>query len=110
MDNTVRIDVEGQVITLPLKYAPHARRWLESCWPVIAHPRWTPAGRPIMLVLDDPCAHAEMRPGEEANNECGSFRYSRPVADTLLGVCHNDDVRRSAEHPAGPGTDEEEPQ
>lgn len=22
MDNTVRIDVEGQVITLPLKYAP----------------------------------------------------------------------------------------
>lgn len=30
MDNTVRIDVEGQVITLPLKYDPHARRWLES--------------------------------------------------------------------------------
>lgn len=63
-----------------------------------------------MLVLDDPCAHAEMRPGEEANNECGSCRYFRPVADTLLAVCHNDDVRRSAEHPAGPGTDEEEPQ
>lgn len=62
MDNTVRIDVEGQVITLPLKYDPHARRWLESYWPVIAHPPWTPAGRPIMLVLDDPCAHAEMRP------------------------------------------------
>ena len=63
-----------------------------------------------MLVLDDPCAHAEMCPGEEANNECGSCRYFRPVADSLLGVCHHDDVRRSAEHPAGPGTDEEEPQ
>ena len=110
MDNTVRIDVEGQVITLPLKYDPHARRWPESYWPVIAHPPWTPAGRPIMLVLDDPCAHAELRPGEESASECGSCRYFRPVDDTLLGVCHNDDVRRSAEHPAGPGTDEEEPQ
>ena len=49
-------------------------------------------------------------PGQEANNECGSCRYFRPVADTLLAVCHNDTVRRSAEHPAGPGTDEEEPQ
>lgn len=110
MDNTVRIDVEGQVITLPLKYDPHARRWLESYWPVIAHPPWTPAGRPIMLVHDAPCAHAEMRPGQEDSIECGSCRYFRPVADTLLGVCHNDDVRRSVEHPAGPGTDEEEPQ
>lgn len=51
-----------------------------------------------------------MRPGQEANNECGSCRYFRPVADSLLGVCHNDTVRRSAERPAGPGTDEEEPQ
>lgn len=90
MDNTVHFDIEGQVITLPLKYDPHARQQLVNYWPVIAH--------------------AEMRPGEEANNECGSCRYFRPVADSLLGVCHNDDVRRSAEHPAGPGTDEEEPQ
>lgn len=90
MDNTVRIDVEGQVITLSLKYDPHARQPLVNYWPVIAH--------------------AEMRPGEEDSIECGSCRYFRPVADSLLGVCHNDTVRRSAEHPAGPGTDEEEPQ
>ena len=30
MDNTVHFDIEGQVSTLPLKYDPHARRWLES--------------------------------------------------------------------------------
>lgn len=93
MDNTVRIDVEGQVITLPLKYDPHARRWLESYWPVFAHPPWTPAGRPIMLVLDNPCAHAEMCPGEEANNECGSCRYFRAVAEGLLAGVTDDQLQ-----------------
>lgn len=80
MDNSVRIDVEGQVSTLPLKYDPHARRWLESYWPVIAHPPWIPAGRPIMLVLDAPlrpCRDAPRRGSEQRMRQLPLFPARR---------------------------------
>lgn len=103
-----RVNVEGARLLLGQWWDVRTRSWLPLYPDLIAQPRHTPAGRRVLLCLEDACAHAAL--DDSGYRECGSCRYFQPVADSLLGVCHNDDVRRSAEHPAGPGTDEEEPQ
>ena len=54
---------------------------------MIDHPPCTPAGRPILLTIEDACPQADL---EEGGVDCGACRHFRPVPGTLLGVCQNE--------------------
>lgn len=88
MDKTVRFDIEGTVIELPLKYDERSGKYLEDYGKVIDNPVRTPEGRPILFTFDDACADADMVDGEETSVECSTCRYFRHTPGSLLGVCH----------------------
>lgn len=96
MDKTVRFEIEGTVIELPLKYDERSGKYLEDYGKVIDTPARTPEGRPILFTFDDACAYADMVGGEETSVECSTCRYFRQSPGTLLGVCHNEKMRSGA--------------
>ena len=93
MDKTVRFEIEGTVMELPLKYDERSGKYLEDYGKVIDNPVRTPEGRPILFTFDDACAYADMVDGEETSVECSTCRYFRQSPGTLLGVCHNEKMR-----------------
>ena len=90
---SVRFDIEGTVIDLPLKYDEGPQMYLEDYHSVIENPPYTPEGRPILFTFDDACAHADMVDGEQTSVECSTCRYFRYIPGSLLGVCHNEKMR-----------------
>lgn len=56
MDKTVRFEIEGTVMELPLKYDERSGKYLEDYGKVIYTPARTPEGRPILFTFDDACA------------------------------------------------------
>ena len=63
------------------------KRQILDYGPVIDHPPCTPAGRPILLTIEDACPAAQLAQG---GMDCGACRHFRPVSGTLLGVCRNE--------------------
>ena len=60
MEKTVRFEIEGTVIELPLKYDERSHKYLEDYRETIENPVRTREGRPILLTIEDACAYAEM--------------------------------------------------
>ncbi len=108
MEKTVRFEIEGTVIELPLKYDERSHKYLEDYRETIENPVRTREGRPILLTIEDACAYAEMVDSEPTSVDCSTCRYFRHTLGSLLGVCHNEKMRSGTGNPSGPGAHEEE--
>lgn len=56
-----RVTVEGARLLLGQWWDARTRSWLPLYPDLIAHPRHTPAGRRVLLCIEDACAHAAQR-------------------------------------------------
>lgn len=108
MDKTVRFEIEGTIIELPLKYDEPSQKYLEDYRDIIENPVCTPEGRPILLTIGDACSYAEMIDDEPTSVECSTCRYYRHTPGTLLGVCHNEKMRSGAGNSAATRAHKEE--
>ena len=101
-----RQNVEGARLLVGERWDARSQLWL-PCYPdLIAHPRHTPAGRRVLLCLEDACAHAALD---------GSCRHYRLQPRGLLGTCGYPSQsappapvapqRRLPRHPCQPGKD-----
>lgn len=80
-----RQNVEGARLLVGERWDARSRCWL-PCYPdLIAHPRHTPAGRRVLLCLEDACAHAAL--DDSGYRDCGSCRHYRLQPRGLLGTC-----------------------
>ena len=84
---TRRFFIEGLTLDLPLRRDGVTGQAILDYGPVSDHPPCTPAGRPILLTIEDACPQADL---EEGGVDCGACRHFRPVPGTLLGVCQNE--------------------
>ena len=76
-----RVTVEGARLLLGQWWDARTWSWLPLYPDLIAHPRHTPAGRRVLLCIEDACAHAAL--DDSGYRDCGSCRYYRQ----LLGTC-----------------------
>ena len=83
-----RQNVEGARLLVGEHWDVRSQRWL-PCYPdLIAHPRHTPAGRRVLLCLEDACAHAALDDsGCRDCRDCSSCRHYRRQPQGLLGTC-----------------------
>ncbi len=93
---TRRFFIEGLTPDLPLRRDGVTGQAILDYGPVIDHPPCTPAGRPILLTIEDACPQADL---EEGGVDCGACRHFRPVPGTLLGVCRNEKRRAPGAQP-----------
>lgn len=101
-----RVNVEGARLLLGQWWDVRSQRWLPLYPDLIAHPRHTPAGRRVLLCIEDACAHAAL--DDSGYRDCGSCS---PGA--LLGTCGHPSQsappapvapqRRLPRHPCQPG-------
>lgn len=84
-----RQNVEGARLLLGQWSDVRTRSWLPLYPDLIAHPRHTPAGRRVLLYIEDACAQA--RPARDDGcrgyRDCGSCRHFRLQPRGLLGTC-----------------------
>lgn len=83
-----RQNVEGARLLVGERWDACSQLWL-PCYPdLIAHPRHTPAGRRVLLCLEDACAHAALDDsGCRDCRDCSSCRHYRRQPQGLLGTC-----------------------
>lgn len=109
MKKTIRYEIEGAVLDIPLRWDELARKDIEDYGPFLEQsPFFTPEGRPILLTIEDACPYADMVDGEDTSVECSTCRYFRQSSGSLLGVCHNEKMRSGTGTPVSPGAHEEE--
>ncbi|MED9780541.1 MAG: Ig-like domain-containing protein, partial [Peptococcaceae bacterium] len=70
-----RVTVEGARLLVGPWWDVRTRSWLPLYPDLIAHPRHTPAGRRVLLCLEDACTHAAL--DDSGYRDCGSCRYYR---------------------------------
>ena len=87
MEKRRQYEIDGLILDLPLRWDEATQQIIQDYSPVIDHPPCTPAGRPILLTIEDACPQADL---EEGGVDCGACRHFRPVPGTLLGVCQNE--------------------
>ena len=113
MEKVNRYEFEGEVIEVPVSWDDHLQREVESYEGYYDGPVYTPAGRPILLTIEDACPQAEMVDDDPASIDCGSCRHYHQFPGSLLGVCDNEKrrkkKRRSRRSGPNPGTKEETP-
>lgn len=102
-----RQNVEGARLLVGERWDARSQLWL-PCYPdLIARPRHTPAGRRVLLCLEDACAHAAL--------DDSGCRHYRLQPQGLLGTCGHPSQsappapvaprRRLPRHPCQPGKD-----
>lgn len=80
-----RVNVEGARLLVGERWDARSQLWL-PCYPdLIAHARHTPAGRRVLLCLEDTCAHAAL--DDSSCRDCSSCRHYRRQPQGLLGTC-----------------------
>ena len=72
MEKTKNYNVEGAVLTIPLRYDENAGRYMEVYPDFMEHPIYTPEGHPIMLTLEDACAFGEQK---DRKRRTGRLRF-----------------------------------
>ena len=81
-----RQNVEGARLLLGQWWDARTWSWLPLYPDLIAHPRHTPAGRRVLLCIEDACAQA--RPArDDGYRDCGECRHYRLQPRGLLGTC-----------------------
>lgn len=94
MNKVNRYELEGAVIEIPLRWDERSKKEIENYGPFLERsPLYTPAGRPILLTIEDACPYAEMVDNDPFSIDCGSCVHSRQPPDSLLGVCYNEKMR-----------------
>ena len=110
MGKTNRYELDGEVLEIPLRWDERTQSYVEDYEEYYDGPAYTPAGRPILLTIEDACPHAEMVDDDPAGIDCGSCRHYHQFPGSLLGVCTNDKRRVSGKgRGTATGTREEEP-
>ena len=94
MEKVNRYEFEGEVIEVPVSWDDHLQREVESYEGYYDGPVYTPAGRPILLTIEDACPCAEMVDDDPTGVDCGSCRHYHQFPGSLLGVCNNGKRRR----------------
>lgn len=92
MKKTVRHEIEGVVLEIPLVYDQWTGQLIEEYPDLLETPVYTPAGERILLTIEDACPHARLRP--DGMRDCGSCVYYRQSPVCLLGVCGHEKQRR----------------
>lgn len=108
MKKVNRYEFEGEVIEVPVYWDDHLQREAESYEGYYDGPVYTPAGRPILLTIEDACPYAEMADDDPASIDCGSCIHFHQPHGSLLGVCHNEKMRFKTQKPTKLGTYKEE--
>lgn len=93
MELTRQYNLEGAVLEIPLRYDSLSHMYLEVYPDFIQNPVYTPAGQPILFTGEDACALARSADGEPCL-DCGSCRFYRQAAETLIGVCGHEQKRK----------------
>lgn len=110
MGKNNRYELDGEVLEIPLRWDERTQNYVEDYEEYYDGPAYTPAGRPILLTIEDACPHAEMMDDDPAGIDCGSCHHYHQFPGSLLGVCTNDKRRVSGKgRGAATGTREEEP-
>ena len=82
-----RQNVEGARQLVGERWDARSQLWL-PCYPdLIAHPRHTPAGRRVLLCIEDACAQARPARDDGFCVDCGECRHYRQLPGVLLGTC-----------------------
>ncbi len=80
-----RVNVEGARLLIGERWDARSRCWLPLYPDLIAHPRHTPAGRRVLLCLEDACAHAALDDsGCRGCRDCSSCRHYRRQPQSAL--------------------------
>lgn len=82
-----RQNVEGARLLLGQWWDARTRSWLPLYPDLIAHPRHTPAGRRVLLCIEDACAQARPARDDGSCVDCGECRHYRLQPQGLLGTC-----------------------
>lgn len=98
MKKVHRYEVQGEILEIPLHWDEHSQKYVEDYAGFIQQPVFTPAGRPILLTIEDACPHADRVDDDPAGIDCGSCRYYDQLPGSLLGVCCHEAMRKCAEN------------
>lgn len=99
MEKVNRYEFEGEAIEVPVYWDDHLQRYVEDYEDYCEQPGRTPAGRPILLTIEDACPHADMVDDDPASIDCGSCRHYHQFPGSLLGVCSHEAMRKRASDP-----------
>lgn len=88
-------DIDGVLLTIPLRYDEISGKYMEVYPDLIQNPVYTPKGRPIMLTIEDACEHGEQENENKLPIDCGSCRFYRQIKNTLIGVCECEKKRKN---------------
>lgn len=80
-----RVNVEGARLLVGQWWDVRTWSWLPLYPDLIAHPRHTPAGRRVLLCIEDACAQAAL--DDSGCRDCSSCRHYRLQPRGLLGTC-----------------------
>ena len=92
-----RVNVEGARLLVGQWWDTSTQRWLSLYPDLIAHPRYAPDGRRVLLCIEDACAHACSARADGSCVDCGECRHYRQTPGTLLGVCSHERWRAKME-------------
>ena len=82
-----RVTVEGARLLVGQWRDARTRSWLSLYPDLIAHPRHTPAGRRVLLCIEDACAQARPARDDGFCVDWGECRHFRLQPRGLLGTC-----------------------
>ena len=102
-----RYELDGEILEIPLRWDEGTQTYVEDYGGYYDGSAYTPAGRPILLTIEDACPQAHMADDPDSI-DCGACRHFRPVPGTLLGVCRNEKRPAPGAQP-NPNPEEERP-
>ena len=94
MGRVNRYEFQGEAIQVPVAWDEALGRETEDYGDYYAGPVYTPAGRPVLLTLEDACPEDDMVDDDPASIDCGSCRHYHQFPGSLLGVCNNEKRRK----------------
>ena len=83
-----RYELDGEILEIPLRWDQRTQAYVEDYGDYIDQPAYTPAGRPILLTIEDACPHADMgdSPGGIDCGACGAPSCRAFAEDLVRGV------------------------
>lgn len=94
MGRVNRYEFQGEAIQVPVAWDEALGRETEDYGDYYAGPVYTPAGRPVLLTIEDACPEDDMVDDDPASIDCGSCRHYHQFPGSLLGVCNNEKRRK----------------
>lgn len=94
MEKVNRYEWDGEVFEIPLRWDERTQSYVEDYEDYYDGPAYTPAGRSVLLTIEDACPEAEMVDDDPASIDCGSCRHYHQFPGSLLGVCNNEKRRK----------------